>query len=63
MKWQMNKHDFTVFCLSDVHGHGQLKCERLMVVGSLKDVDVRDCTRGALYPNVSLMLCCVAVLT
>lgn len=30
--------------------------DRLALIGSLRDIDVKDCNHGALYPNVCILV-------
>ena len=41
---------------TDLDGHMLQKQDKLTLIGSLKDIDVKDCTHGALYPNVSVFI-------
>ncbi|WAR06888.1 VP13A-like protein [Mya arenaria] len=35
--------------IKDLRGHGLQRREKLVLLGSLKDIDVKDCSHGALY--------------
>jgi hypothetical protein len=41
---------------SDLKGHMLQKHNKLTLIGSLKDIDVKDCSHGALYPNVCVYI-------
>jgi len=47
------KKDFFYF-FSDLKGHAVQHQERLIMIGSLRDIDIKDSSHGALYPNVSV---------
>ncbi|XP_052241928.1 intermembrane lipid transfer protein VPS13A-like isoform X2 [Dreissena polymorpha] len=41
--------------VKDLRGHAVQWREQLVLVGSLKDIDIKDCTQGALYPNILML--------
>ncbi|XP_052807431.1 intermembrane lipid transfer protein VPS13A-like isoform X2 [Mya arenaria] len=41
--------------IKDLRGHGLQRREKLVLLGSLKDIDVKDCSHGALYRDILML--------
>ncbi|XP_053396044.1 intermembrane lipid transfer protein VPS13A-like isoform X3 [Mercenaria mercenaria] len=41
--------------IRDLKGHMLQRPDKLTLIGSLRDIDVKDCTHGALYPNILML--------
>ena len=42
--------------IPDLEGHGIKRVKKFAVKGRLKDIDIKDVSHGAIYPNVCLIL-------